>query len=326
MNHYAGKRVVVTGGAGFLGYHLVKKLVSLDANVFVLDDFSRGENIIQGVEYIIDDASDIDKCKEVFSNTFAVFNLAAAVAGVIHNQQNQIEMFYKNVALQTVPVLAADICKVPNFLQVSSVCVYEDSYTNPCLDSVFGYKARIPSDDPVKANAGYSWAKRMGEHAIRWSNLEHPIVVRPSNMFGPHDYFDERAHVIPALIKKCLDDDVIEVNGTGEEVREFIYIDDVADGLIFILQHGYKGSTYNIGTNGETKTTINMLLNHIKEITGTTDKVIRYSGKYDSGDNIRWANCKKMMALGWKSKIGLVDGLEFAIKWYLEERNINEVQ
>ena len=311
---YKNKKVIVTGGSGFVGSHLVEQLIKLDANVVVVvDNFSRGNNKIDGAEYMRTDATSIDALKFFFKDTFAVFNLAARVAGVIYNQKNHLEMFYENVKLQTVPVMAADLCNVPHFLQVSSICTYAEEYQNPAIEP-YGQLG-----NPVKANEGYSWSKRMGENAIDWAeNIGHSVIIRPTNIYGPRDYFDSMSHVIPAIIKKVINDDVIVLNGTGHETREFIYVTDAASGIIHALEFGAHKEVFNLGTDGRTHTSIGGLVALIQLILGT-NKPVEFVSNYDSGDSYRRTQCDKIQALGWIAKTSLQDGLTKTIQWYLND-------
>lgn len=302
--------VIVTGGCGFVGSHLVELLLNAGANVEILDDGSRGQNKPKGVKLYPYDATNGGACERVFTGAFAVFNLAASVAGVTYNQGHHIEMFSRNLDLQTVPVVASEVCKVPHFLQVSSVCVYGEDANAPSQENYLG-------NDLTAANDGYSWSKRLGERVIGWSVLPHYVIVRPSNIFGPRDYFDDKSHVIPALIKKALaEGDTIEVYGTGREIREFLYVEDAARGMMHALQTGMHGEAYNLGTNGNTAVPIAQLIAMIQDIIGS-NKTLLFSNEFDPGDSERWSDAKKINHLGWRQQITLEEGLHKTISWYL---------
>jgi len=308
-----GKRVVVTGGAGFVGSHLVELLVEAGAETLSIDDFSRGYTKIDGAQYFAGDV-----CSEnwnVFHNTFAVFNLAASVAGVLYNQSHQLEMFERNMRLQTAPVIAAERAGVPHFLQVSSVCVYAPEHQTPAIES------RGQWDEPIDANAGYSWAKRLGERAALWSTIPHVVIVRPSNMYGPRDYFDDRAHVIPNLINKCLDDNpVISMQSPPGIEREFMYVEDGAQGMMKAIEHGANHEVYNLGTGGFTRISLSDLINEVQIACGT-DKEIEWHGGQNAGDSARWSNYDKAeRELRWGFKVQLHEGLRRTVKWYQAER------
>ncbi len=310
---WTGKRVVVTGGAGFAGRALVARLLTDGARVVVLDDFSRGQARLWGAEYVQGDAGHYGTCQHAFQGAEAVFNLAAYVAGVLYNQAHQLEMFERNLRLQAVPVQAAAECGVPRFLQVSSVCVYGYGRTAPCRE------ADPLTSEPAAANSGYAWAKRLGERAVRWGNLAHAVTVRPSNLYGPGDYADERAHVIPALARKCLEQDVIRVHGTGYERREFLYVEDAAAGMQFALEHGRAGAVYNLGTERRSYTTIAHLVQALQDVTGTAHKPVEFTGG-EAGDRDRWSECAGLRALGWQAQMELGPGLRLAVADLMRNR------
>lgn len=308
-NYWWGKHVCITGGAGMVGSMLTQLLLDAGAHVIALDDMSRGTTQIESkrVRYIVGDAGDKQTCAKWFVGCDAVFNLAAYVAGIGYNRTHNNEMFLNNIRLQVAPVMAAAEVGVPRFLQTSSVCVYAEDHQNPCREDDIG-------GEPNAANAGYAWAKRMGEHAVAWAGLKHGVIVRPANIYGVRDYFDERAHVIPALIKKCLGDGEIRVNGTGKEVREFLYVTDAARGMMVALERGEANGVYNIGSDGANSCTIAELAYTLRDILGV-DKSIKMTGG-DGGDSRRIVNGDRLAALGWKAEMPLKIGLETVCDWY----------
>lgn len=301
-----------------VGSCLVEKLLKLGANVAVLDNFSRGKTKLDGVSYIYGDAKLEGSCRDAFHGADFVFNLVATVAGVQYNQSHNAHMFESNVALQTMPLRIAAALGVKRFLQTSSVCVYAPEHNHPAQEE-YGLVGL-----PTKANEGYSWAKRMGEYAAMWyakeSNL-HTVIVRPSNIIGIRDYFDELAHVVPALIRKAIEDDTIVVNGTGKEQREFIYVEDVADGMLAALERGQKGRAYNLGTCGHTCESISYVVGIIQESLGIS-KPVEYKQIFDAGDDRRWSDCGRAESeLGWSANWGLRRAIKAVCDWYVAERN-----
>lgn len=307
---YSGELVVVTGGAGFVGGTLVERLIDLGARVRVLDNLSRGQRVHPKAELYQPDVNSVESCHFWFKDAFAVFNLAASVAGVLHNMSHHLEMYSENVGLQMSPVIAAERAQVPHFLQVSSVCVYSPKLNHPAHEEV-GLLG-----EPHAANAGYAESKRDGERLIGWSDLPHAVIVRPSNIYGPHDYFDERSHVIPALIKKALEDEVVIVYGNTQAMREFIYVDDVVDGMLHALARGEHKKAYNIGTHGLTRITIANLADTIKHIAGFPGKEVVFDPSSGGGDLVRYSSGVRMGDLGWRSSSSLEHGLEKTIEWY----------
>lgn len=309
------KQIIVTGAMGMVGSRLCEFLRDAGAIVHGIDDQSRGTHRVDGVQYHVGDAGDYTEWPYLFAykhlKPFAIFNLAAAVGGVYFNQKNHAAQFTDNLRLQTTPARIAAERNVPIFVQVSSVCVYSDDYNDPALE----YNGHVGEPEP--ANAGYAWAKRMGERACEWAfsgTDTRWCIVRPTNMYGIRDYFDERAHVIPALIKKCLTLDKFSVWG-GDQTREFLYADDGARGMMTVAEHGECGEVYNLGTSRDTQITIGSLARAIYELTGSNADVTIDCNTV-TGDMSRCTDSSKAAALGWKYQVSLRDGLRQVIEWY----------
>jgi GDP-L-fucose synthase len=314
-NFWNAKQIIVTGACGMVGSRLCEFLRNEGAHVYGLDDMSRGKHHVAGCNYDVMDCGSVDHWLGVFDyrqlKPFAIFNLAAAVGGVYYNLKNHAGQFESNMMLQTVPVRVAAMKKVPIFLQTSSVCVYPPVWNDPAIESN-GLR-----EWPEKANAGYAWAKRMGEYVTRWG-LEGTgtryVIVRPTNMYGIRDYFDERAHVIPALIRKFTTQDKATVYG-GNQTREFLYADDGARGMMAVAEQGVCGEAYNLGTSGDTQITIARLSELIYVLTGSTADVT-LDCNAETGDKGRSTDSSKAQALGWRHKVSLEEGLGRVIEWY----------
>jgi len=326
---YSGKKVVVTGGAGFVGSHLVEHLEQLGAEVVVLDNLSKGQNLPAKGQFLAADIGDFKQVSFWLKDAFAVFNLAASVAGVLHNMNHNLDMYNENILLQTVPVAAASAAGVPHFLQTSTVCVYAPENNAPS-EEVWGLIGI-----PHQANGGYAEAKRDGERAVAWSDLEHAVIVRPSNIFGPRDYFDEKAHVIPALIRRAIEEDgpELQLYGPPQATREFIYVDDVAWGMLYALAFGENGEAYNVGCNNalrpdvlENVITMEDLAEIILRQTDNWHKTIVVDESIGGGDSIRWADATKLRSLGWQAKVDLQWGLYETVEWYFEQRGFDEAE
>lgn len=300
-----------------IGHRLTLFLLEAGASVFVLDNFSRGQKYIQGAEYSefpYDDATNLGSCMRAFDGAYAIFNLAASVGGVYHNLSHQAQMFESNIRLQTTPVIAAAQTKPAIFFQTSSVCIYARGFNNPAREVMGHY------DFPEEANAGYAWAKRLGERVCSWAFAGTDtkyVIGRPTNAYGVRDYFDERAHVIPALVKKFLTQEVVEVYG-GQQTREFIYSDDVARGVMVVAERGGPGEAYNLGTDGRTVISIAELAAMLKRLTDSRAE-ISFVQDRPTGDQHRRTDSAKAQNLGWKYLVGLEQGLEHLIAWYKKE-------
>lgn len=313
-NFWNEKQVIVSGACGMIGSRLSEFLGDAGAQVCGFDDMSRSTYTVEGVEYYIGDASDHAEWAKMFAyrdrEVFAIFNLAAAVGGVYFNLKNHTSQFYKNMQLQTVPVMVAAQCEVPIFLQTSSVCIYDGAFNNPAKEG-FG-----TSGVPEPANEGYAWAKRLGERVCHWtfSDATKYVIVRPTNCYGVRDYFDERAHVIPALIKKFLTQNEATVYG-GSQTREFIYADDVARGMMAVAEHGKRSEAYNLGTSGHTQVAISELAAMIYALTDS-NTAVTIDHNAETGDAGRCTDSSKAGALGWKYRVSLEEGLGHVIEWY----------
>lgn len=354
---YKDKPVVVFGGAGMIGHMLVGYLMDVGAEVYVIDDFSRGRNIVDGAKYIAYssdkeyledhpmilganwvrdrleyaqeywdrgvDVGDFESYVSVLEEIrpWYAFNLAAAVAGVLHNQSNHLQMYDDNVRVLAGPLRACELAGVGHFLQTSSVCVYAEQHQRPCREE-FGLVGV-----PHESNAGYAESKRDGERMAIWSNIPRVVIARPSNVIGLKDYYDDKAHVVPAFIRRAAeeryDEDFIAY-GSSAATREFIYSGDVAIGMMYALALGEDREAYNIGTNGNNFVTMYTLASKILEFVGNAtgkriDRTILFQSDRGGGDLLRYSDSTKLMKLGWKSRLDLDSILRIMIEEYLDE-------
>jgi len=310
-------KVIVTGGAGFVGSHLVERLLENGDDVTVIDDMSSGKNINPDARLIIADVRDADACAKLFDGADMVYNLAAAVGGVDWNMSRGLRMFESNVITLVAPVIAAQEAKVGHFLQMSSTCIVSPAMQGGKSEE-WGYFGH-----PHVANWGYGQSKRDGEYAaLYWSSLPHVVAARSQNMFGPRDHFEpDRAHVIPALINRihaASDGDEFEVYGSPDTVREFLYVEDCADAMVHLMNNTHGKEAYNIGTGGETAVSIRELVFILLDLMNK-DLQPYWNASKGGGDDARRSNVAKLRATGWEHKTGLIEGLEKTLEWYYEE-------
>lgn len=317
-NFWKNKKVLVTGGAGFIGSHVVDKLVERNAKVTVLDNLQNSDikNIshLKGrLNFIEGDCTNSKDSYNACKNQEIVMNLAARVGGIEYNRTHQATMLYDNLAIATVMTEAAKKAGVERFLVVSSACVYPHSCSVPTPESE-GFLG-----EPEETNGGYGWAKRMAEKlGMYYSEQFHMKVgiVRPYNCYGPRDHFDPKiSHVIPALIKRVFDDgNTLTVWGTGRQTRAFLYVEDLAEGMILAIEKYPAPDPVNLGTDEEV--TISDLIKKIINISGTKNTIFFDTSKPNGSPRRNSDNKKAKEKIGFVAKTGLDEGLKKTIKWY----------
>jgi len=321
MSFWTNKRVVVTGGAGFVGSHLVGQLGLAGAQVVVIDDFSHGieANLCDMPCDITLISQSATSSWKHYQHADAVFNLAATVGGVAYNERYNTEMFAQNIDVQTqVPLLVAQ-AQVPLFCQVSSACVYSEQ---------IDYPARIQDGHaglPSKSNLGYGLAKRAGEYAAQALTGTKAVIVRPTGMYGPRDWFDpiERAHVIPALIRRTVEQEKVVVWGDGEQIRSFMHARDGALGMMQALEicaHNTVSTVPIFNLAPPTHIRVRHLVWVIHDLCCrlgiiSHEKEIIFDDTKPAGMPIR------TLHPGFPCSISLSEGLKETIEWYMENKN-----
>lgn len=317
---WSNKKVLVTGGTGFIGSHVVEKLVTLGAHVTVLDNLSNGK--IKNIEYLKDsvrfmkgNCSDKNDAYNACKNQEIVMNLAARVGGIEYNVSHQGTMLHDNLAIANTMIEAARMAQVDRFLVVSSACVYPHDAKVPTSESE-GFRG-----EPEETNGGYGWAKRMAEKLGKYYAHEFGMkvaIVRPYNAYGPRDHFDPKtSHVIPALIKRIADgENPVMVWGSGRQTRAFLYVEDLADGMIMAVEKYPEPNPINLGTDEEVS--ISELVNKIIDIYGAKASSKFDTSKPDGSPRRNSDNKNAKKYIGFTAKTLLQDGLGKTIKWYKE--------
>ena len=301
------KRVVVTGGAGFLGRFLVNRLRSFqDVDVFVP----------RSVEYNLIEVSDI---KRLYSETRPdlVIHLAAVVGGIGANQKNPGRFFYDNLMMGTQLIEQARHYGVAKFVATGTVCAYPKFTPTPFREDDLwnGY--------PEETNAPYGLAKKMmlvQAQSYRQQYGFNTIFLLPANLYGPGDNFDlEASHVIPALIRKCVEAKwkrapYVEAWGTGNASREFLYVDDCAAAIVKAAALYDESEPVNIGTGSEIK--ISELAKLIARLSGFEGEIRWQADKPDGQPRRRLDVSRALEKFGFKSQVTLEAGLKETIDWY----------
>jgi GDP-L-fucose synthase len=301
------KRVVVTGGAGFLGSRVVATLNARGCHgVFVPRRRDYDLRQLANIERLIRDAR-----PEI------IIHLAAVVGGIGANRANPGSFFYDNLMMGAPLMEQARVHGVEKFVALGTVCAY------PKFAAVPFHEDDLWSGYPEETNAPYGLAKKMllvQAQAYRQQYGFNAIYLLPVNLYGPHDNFDPlSSHVIPALIRKCHEavergDPTIEVWGTGSASREFLYVDDCAEAIVLATEH-YNGSEpVNLGTGKEI--TIKRLTELIAEMTGFKGRLAWDASKPD-GQPRRCLDTSRAEAFfGFRAKTSFEDGLRSTVEWY----------
>jgi GDP-L-fucose synthase len=308
QSFWTDKRVTVTGGAGFLGQHLVKRLESLGAKVFVPRQRDYNLTTLEaGLKCLLEHPCDY------------LFHAAAYYGGIGINQTQPATLYYTNLVMGANLMEAARLTGVTKFVAIGTACSYpgyleghlkeDDLWAGPCHASVVNYGLT----KKMMAVQAQAYKRQYGLDSI------HLILT---NLYGPGDsYNPERSHVVAALIRKWVEADQanspsIEVWGTGKPVREFIYVEDCADAIMLAAEtYNDAAVPLNIGTGIGTS---------IKELTETVNEVVGYKGKlvWDAnkpdGAPFKVLDVTLMKAAlgGWTAPTSLRDGLAKTIAWY----------
>jgi len=307
MGFYDKKRVIVTGGAGFLGQQVVTRLK---------EDGCKNVFVPRSKEYDLTKEADIIRLMKA-ARPDIVIHLAAVVGGIGANRRFPGSFFYKNLMMGVQLMEQARLHKVSKFVAAGTICSY------PKYTPVPFKEEDIWSGYPEETNAPYGLAKKMllvQAQAYRAEYGFHAINPMLVNLYGPGDNFDpETSHVIPALIKKCVEAvdakrDRIEVWGTGKATREFLYVDDAAEALVRATEKWDSPDPINIGTGKEIL--IKDLVELIAELTGFNGEIVWDASKPD-GQPRRCLEVSKAKAhFGFVARTDLRTGLRRTIEWY----------
>jgi len=304
---WENRRIVVTGGAGFLGSYLLEGLRKRGAEkVFIADIDKYDLTLIDDIRQMYEELTpDI------------VIHLAAVVGGIGANREHPGEFFYKNLMMGVQLIEKARLRSIEKFVAIGTVCAY------PKFTPVPFREDDIWDGYPEETNAPYGLAKKMllvQSQAYRQEYGFNSIFLLPVNLYGPRDNFDPKSsHVIPALIKKCVDaidkgNDYIEVWGTGSASREFIYAEDAAEGILLATEKYNEEAPVNIGSGFEI--TIRQLVEKIADLTGFKGE-IRWDATKPDGQPRRCLDTTRAFEkFGFKAQTDFDEGLKKTIEWY----------
>ena len=313
MAYWDNKKILVTGGAGFLGAFLIEKL--------------RGRGVgEQNIRIPRSKAIDLrrwENCVKADKDIDMVIHLAARVGGIGYNQAYPASLFYDNTIMGIQMMEAARQEGVGKFVAVGTVCAY------PKFAGVPFKEEDLWNGYPEETNAPYGLAKKMllvQSQAYRRQYGFNAIFLLPVNLYGPGDNFDlESSHVIPALIRKFTEAvrdnrSEVEVWGTGEVSREFLYVEDAAEAIVLATERYNKPEPVNIGAGFEIK--IKDLVKLIAELTGFKGEIRWDASKPDGQPRRRLDTSKAKKEFGFEAKVDFREGLRRTIKWYKAQKSL----
>lgn len=313
---WSHQRVVVTGGAGFLGSYVVNKLQERGCQEVVVPR-RRDYDLVDG-----------DAGRRLLQKTSPtmVIHLAARVGGIGANLDHPAEFFYENLMMGVQLMHESWRSGVDKFVAIGTVCAYPKFAPIPFREEDLwtGY--------PEETNAPYGLAKKMllvQSQAYRAQYGFNSIFLLPVNLYGSHDNFDpDSSHVIPALIKKFLDakeqdEDHVVVWGDGSPTREFLYVEDAAEGILLAAEHYNRSEPVNLGSAFEIS--IRELAVTIAKLTGFTGRIEWDVSKPNGQPRRKLDTHKALKEFGFRSQISFAEGLRCTIDWYQEERKLAPV-
>ena len=308
MSFWSDKDILVTGGAGFLGSSLARRILDEGAQISRIRiprsrelDLRKWENCVKAVK-------DVD----------LVIHLAARVGGIGFNRKYPGKLFYDNAVMGIQLMEAARQQRVGKFVVVGTVCAY------PKFTPVPFREDDIWNGYPEETNAPYGLAKKMllvQSQAYRQEYGFNSIYLLPVNLYGPGDNFDpDSSHVIPALIKKFVEavrtgSESVDVWGTGKASREFVYVDDAARGIALAAERYDKPEPVNIGSGIEIS--ISRLVEIIRKLTGFEGSVNWDTSKPDGQPRRCLDVSRARQEFGFKARMDFEEGLRRTVDWYL---------
>jgi GDP-L-fucose synthase len=300
------RKVLVTGGAGFLGSHVVERLEAAGDDVFVPRSSDYDLTSMEDAARMFDD-----------SEPELVFHLAAEVGGIGANRMNPGRYWYANLLMGAHVLEQARFHETPKLVVVGTICAYPKFAPLPFREDDLwdGY--------PEETNAPYGVAKKallVGAQAYRAQYGVNAIYLLPVNMYGPRDNFDlETSHVIPALIRKMVEagargDEEIVLWGDGSPTREFLYVDDCADALLLAAERYDGPDPVNLGTGGEIS--IRELAELVRTATGYEGSIVWDTTKPGGQPRRALDTSRAEELFGFRARVPLREGIDRTVSWY----------
>jgi GDP-L-fucose synthase len=312
MAFWPNQRVLVTGGSGFLGRHVVDRLRSMGCTALAAP---------RRAEYDLRDLPQVTRLYREVRPTL-VIHLAAVVGGIGANRERPADFFYDNLMMGVQLLDQAWRAGVPKVVLVGTVCAY------PKFTPVPFREADLWNGYPEETNAPYGLAKKIllvQSQAYRQQHGYNSIFLVPTNLYGPGDNFDlQTSHVIPALIRKCVEAadaglDHIEVWGDGSATREFLYVDDAVDAIVLASERYDSSEPVNIGSG--TDISIANLVRRIASHVGFGGRIVWDSTRPNGQARRRLDTGRARERFGFEARTSFEEGLRRTVAWYLAARS-----
>lgn len=321
---WRGKRAIVTGGGGFLGRFVVERLRAVGADVIVPRSSQYDLRELGAIQRLLRETSSESNGRRVPVDV--VVHLAARVGGIGANRLHPAEFFYDNLMMGVQLLHESYRAGVGKFVAIGTVCAYPKFTPVPFTedDLWMGY--------PEETNAPYGLAKKMllvQSGAYRQQYGFDSTYLLPVNLYGPHDNFDpSSSHVIPALIKKCIDAletgaQEIVVWGDGSPTREFLYVEDAADGVVLAAERLDSSEPVNLGSAFEIS--IRELVETIARQTGFTGRVAWDASQPNGQPRRKLDTSRAERLIGFRSTTSFDEGLRRTVEWYVSQRTAGRV-
>jgi GDP-L-fucose synthase len=306
MAYWRGKPVIVTGGEGFLGTHVTQRLTELGAVVAKPSH----------ADYDLTRLEDIERMYKNHADAQVVLHLAARVGGIGANREHPGSFFYDNLMMGVQLLHHAYLAGIPKFVAVGTVCSY------PVHTPVPFNEDDLWNGYPEETNAPYGLAKKMmlvQSQGYRQEYNYNSIFLLPVNLYGPGDNFSpESSHVIPALIKKCVDavasGEELVVWGDGSPTREFLYVEDAAEGILLAAERYSRSDPVNLGSGFEIS--IRDLVQLVAAETGFTGEIRWDTSKPNGQPRRRLDTRRAEEKFGFKARTSFREGLARTVDWY----------
>ena len=305
-NYWSDKKVLITGGKGFLGTHLISKLKEFKPKLIRIADRDKF------------DLTNYEDCLSASKGIDVVIHLAAKVGGIGYNRAYPADLYDANILMSTFMMKAARINKVKKYIALGTICAY------PKFTPVPFKEENLWDGYPEETNAPYGLAKKMQlvqAQSYRDQYGFNAIYLLPVNLYGPGDNFNpESSHVIPALIKKFVEAKnakakEVVVWGSGKATREFLYVKDAAEGILMAFKKYDKSEPVNLGAGFEIS--IKDLAELIKKTVGFEGKLVWDKTKPDGQPRRKLDVSRAKKEFGFSAKTTFEKGLKETIEWYL---------